>query len=232
MMKALRFLFGWCVLVSVVLGSVRLQAFDRSFYEAYYEKTRLASQIGVSEADLTKSMQVMLDFVQGKRADLNERIVREGRTVPVYNAKEKAHMVDVRLLYERAMIVLGAAVAGMVLTLFGMAWIAKDPKRLLANACAGLLTASLCFGIVLVWLGLWIATDFTDFWTRFHTLFFTNDLWLLDPATDFMIVICPESMFSALVVAILLRTAFILLPLELGAWWLLKKKLPIGLDAG
>ena len=69
-------------------------------------------------------------------------------------------------------------------------------------------------------------------WTRFHTLFFTNDLWLLDPATDFMIVICPESMFSALVVAILLRTAFILLPLELGAWWLLKKKLPIGLDAG
>ena len=77
MMKALRFLFGWCVLVSVVLGSVRLQAFDRSFYEAYYEKTRLASQIGVSEADLTKSMQVMLDFVQGKRADLNERIVRE-----------------------------------------------------------------------------------------------------------------------------------------------------------
>ncbi len=38
-------------------------------YEAYYEKTRLASQIGVSEADLTKSMQVMLDFVQGKRAD-------------------------------------------------------------------------------------------------------------------------------------------------------------------
>ena len=55
MMKALRFLFGWCVLVSVVLGSVRLQAFDRSFYEAYYEKTRLASQIGVSEADLTKA---------------------------------------------------------------------------------------------------------------------------------------------------------------------------------
>ena len=33
--------------------------------------------------------------------------------------------------------------------------------------------------------------DFEAFFTRFHLLSFANDFWLLDPATDYLIMLFP-----------------------------------------
>ena len=55
--------------------------------------------------------------------------------------------------------------------------------------------------ILLIPLGafaLWAIVDFDSAFTFFHRLLFTNDLWLLDPRTDLLIRICPESMFMAM----------------------------------
>ena len=49
----------------------------------------------------------------------------------------------------------------------------------------------------------------------FHLLFFTNDLWLLDPATDLLIRICPQSMFAEMGLRIARRAAFMLLGVPL-----------------
>ncbi|GIW07497.1 MAG: hypothetical protein KatS3mg060_2302 [Dehalococcoidia bacterium] len=35
-------------------------------------------------------------------------------------------------------------------------------------------------------LGLLALGDFDAFWTQFHVLSFSNDLWVLDPRTDYM----------------------------------------------
>ena len=40
--------------------------------------------------------------------------------------------------------------------------------------------------------------DFDVLFTRFHHLLFTNDLWLLDPATDAMIRMLPEAFFESM----------------------------------
>lgn len=50
------------------------------------------------------------------------------------------------------------------------------------------------FGLITV-LGLIISTDFTKYFILFHHIFFTNDLWILDPATDMLINIVPEGFF-------------------------------------
>ena len=42
----------------------------------------------------------------------------------------------------------------------------------------------------------WGIADFDSLFTAFHRLLFSNDLWLLDPKTDLLIRICPESMFA------------------------------------
>jgi D-alanyl-D-alanine carboxypeptidase len=44
-----------------------------------------------------------------------------------------------------------------------------------------------------------VSTDFDHYWRIFHTIFFTNDLWLLDPSTDMLINIVPLEFFIALV---------------------------------
>ena len=40
--------------------------------------------------------------------------------------------------------------------------------------------------------------DFNSLFVLFHKLAFTNDLWLLNPATDLLIRICPISMFMSM----------------------------------
>ena len=71
----------------------------------------------------------------------------------------------------------------------------------------------------LILLGIWILADFTGFWTTFHQLFFTNDLWLLNPATDLMINLFPEAFFSHLVIRILLWFLAFYLPCLIVAFY-------------
>ena len=52
-------------------------------------------------------------------------------------------------------------------------------------------------------LGVLITTNFSRAFILFHKLFFTNDLWLLNPETAWMIRLLPESFFAG----IALRTA-------------------------
>ena len=40
-----------------------------------------------------------------------------------------------------------------------------------------------------------MSSNFTAAFNRFHEIFFDNDLWILDPATDLLINIVPEGFF-------------------------------------
>lgn len=63
-----------------------------------------------------------------------------------------------------------------------------------------LLPSSLCIGTglffaVIAALAAIISTNFTKYFIMFHHMFFTNDLWILDPTTDMLINIVPEGFF-------------------------------------
>ena len=44
--------------------------------------------------------------------------------------------------------------------------------------------------------------DFNAVFVGFHHIFFDNDLWLFDPAEDYMIRMLPEGLFADMVVRI------------------------------
>ena len=53
-------------------------------------------------------------------------------------------------------------------------------------------------GIVLIptaGIGIAAAIDFNSVFVQFHNIFFDNDLWLFDPAEDFMIRMLPKVFF-------------------------------------
>jgi len=43
-----------------------------------------------------------------------------------------------------------------------------------------------------------MAIDFYKYFTYFHEIFFTNDLWLLNPKTDILIQMLPLEFFSSI----------------------------------
>lgn len=51
-------------------------------------------------------------------------------------------------------------------------------------------------------LGVMVASDFNKYFFLFHEIFFNNDLWLLDPATDLMIRMLPEEFFADMLIRI------------------------------
>ena len=44
--------------------------------------------------------------------------------------------------------------------------------------------------------------DFNAVFVQFHHIFFDNDLWLFDPAEDYMIRMLPEGLFADMVLRI------------------------------
>lgn len=200
----LSFFFGLFLIIALLVLSVKSVVFDSSFYQNLYAKLDWADQIQVSEEDLEASILMMVDYVQEKRDDLEGEIVWKGKTQPTFNTKEIRHMKDVRDLWltaKTAMYLswLGCLICGLLVILFkkeqSVVWLFEGLK------------ASLIFLVfVLILLGFWCCIDFTGFWTWFHTIVFPgNQDWLLNPATDFMIVICPEEMFSTMIFHIALR---------------------------
>ncbi|WP_281522162.1 TIGR01906 family membrane protein [Dubosiella newyorkensis] len=228
MNQVMRLLFGWSLILTILFSSVRIVAFDASFYAQFYEKTKLADELGVSNQDLNKSMAMMLDYITGKRSNMDGTMVRDGHVVQIYNAKEKAHMKDVRQLYQNVMLALKICV-GILIAVPCLFYIReRTMKKVIANCCVGFFQSLLCFGVFLLVIGFWALTDFTDFWIKFHELFFTNDLWLLDPRTDFMIEICPEALFSSLILRIVVVMLAGFVPCALFSIWYMKRKAPIG----
>ncbi len=57
--------------------------------------------------------------------------------------------------------------------------------------------------------------DFDALWTRFHQIAFRNDLWLLDPSTDYLIMLFPEPFWFAATIrmatSVAVQTALVVL---------------------
>lgn len=189
---------GLFIVVGLVLNWACILCFDSKFYADEYRKLNTAQEIGMSEEDLGRATETLLDYLTDKRKDLDVTAVIKGQEREVFNEREKAHMVDVKALYQ------GAVLAGNLLLAAGvvfMVWMLLLKKRRRA-ALGGYLVGNGVFFVLLAGIGLFAALDFNVFWTGFHQIFFTNDLWLLNPSTDILIMMVPGQFFFDLVMRI------------------------------
>lgn len=188
------------LLIGIVVLWVDVHCFCRAFYKQEYQKLNTAQSIGMTEQGLEQTTEALLAYLRGEQEDLSLSIPINGQEREVFNAREKAHMADVKTLYIRARwvgygsLLLGAA--GIVLLLVTSHGSARR------EVLGGYLRGNVCFFAALAMIGLFAAIDFDTFWTGFHKLVFANDLWLLDPRTDILIEIVPEQFFFDLVIRI------------------------------
>ena len=187
------------ILIGILMAFVEIFSFSMDFYAGEFEKLGTAEDIGISHDDAVRAMQVLLDYLKGKRDDIDLTVRRDGMEISFYNEKEYLHMIDVRALYRTAKLVgfigAGAGLSFMILSLI----FAKDARK---DILDGYILGNFIFFGILLALGLFAAIDFDTFWVSFHRVFFSNDLWLMDPYTDNMILLCEEEMFFDLVIRI------------------------------
>lgn len=72
------------------------------------------------------------------------------------------------------------------------------------DLASGFKQVLMSLGIIVAGIVVYAVIDFSRFWVLFHEIFFTNDLWLLDPNVSVMINMFPEEFFNGMVMRIIL----------------------------
>ena len=190
------------IVIAALLTSFQVAIYgdsDYGFYESLYEKYHVTDDLDMEMDDVMEVTGYMMDYLIGREDVLSIVTDVDGKEQDFFNEQDRLHMADVRNLFlgglklRNILLVLAAV---LIAVLIGCK---ADWKHLLAKAYSWALAVFLA---VIVFLGIAFAIDFTKCFTIFHEIFFTNDLWLFDPETDYMIRMLPEGFFSDMVIRI------------------------------
>lgn len=191
----------FCLVISLLLTIIDVNCFDQSFYQKEYIQNNTSVETGMSEEDLWDTTEVLFDYLHDSRDDLNVQHEVNGNVREIFDSREKAHMVDVKNLYLNTIKVRNVLVIIGCLLFVISCLITK--KQLITNMYVGYKrSVAILFSIILAIL-IYAAIDFNSFWIQFHYLFFTNDLFFLDPNTEILINMVPEQFFFDLVLRII-----------------------------
>ena len=200
--RAAAFTAMFCVIIAMLITSFQIAIYgdpDYRFYQKEYEKYQVTESLYMDMEDVMEVTSYMMDYLIGKEEVLSIETEVEGRTQDFFNEQDRLHMEDVKNLFLgglklRTVMLLVAAVLVLFLILTK-----ADLKKMLTGAYFAALGV---FAVLIAGLLVSFAVDFTASFTVFHEIFFTNDLWMFDPAEDYMIRMLPEGFFYDMVMRI------------------------------
>ncbi len=177
-----------------MLVAVHLVALSNGFYRQKWVEYNVSDSTGMSLEDLSRADAALTGYFTGKTGTPQVSVLIDGQRRDLYNATELTHLQDVRSLFNLGS-TLEQALAAEVLGI-GLYLYKAGQKKLLAKVLwmsAGVSLAAL------VALAVPAMLDFGGFWTNFHLVAFANNLWILDPKTDWLIRMFPEEFFFSAV---------------------------------
>lgn len=203
-MKRNKILFSiafFCLTITLLLTVIDFNCFDVSFYKKEYAQNNTCEATGMNEEDLMDTTQVLFDYLHDERDDLIVEHSVNGSLREIFDSREKAHMVDVKNLYLNAIkvrnILLVIGIGFIVIGIF------LDKKNIFNPVLSGYKIGVSFLLLIVVCILIYAAIDFNSFWLQFHYIFFSNDLFLLDPNTEILINMVPEQFFFDLVIHII-----------------------------
>jgi len=158
--------------------------------ERYLRNDKILTRFGMSEADLRALTGEILGMMKGKWQEISFTIMSNGEQVSFINEKETRHLQEIARLIGHCNLVM----AGLLLLLIAgilLLWKKKRMDVLAEGVYVGLLLL-VCTGGICVFLSTRNLSGWID---GFHHVFFRGDNWILNPATDRLIYLCPNSLF-------------------------------------
>jgi integral membrane protein (TIGR01906 family) len=173
----------------LIIGtSLRGLVTDRDLMLRGFRDNQVAVTTGLDDPQLQRIADAFVAYFQGPPGQIQMQVTAFGQSRPLFNAKEVTHMEDVQRLIQFFLQM--QLVAAAVVVLRVVVAVAFDR----ASAPIGrelLWSAGLMVALVAL-VGVLSLMDFDALWTRFHQIAFRNDLWQLDPSTDYLIMLFPE----------------------------------------
>lgn len=169
------------------------------FYEKEYEKYQVDRHLNMEMDDVMDVTEYMMDYLIGKESALSIEVDVDGKYQDFFNEQDRLHMADVKKLFLR-----GVKLGRFLTIIVILCWIYLFKKKgfTLREKFRSYGCALGVFLVIVLFLAIAFYVDFTKCFTIFHHIFFSNDLWLFDPATDYMIRMLPEGFFADMCIRI------------------------------
>lgn len=162
------------------------------FYEREYKKYQVADSLNMTMDNIMDVTDQMMAYLIGKKAELSVITDVDGETQDFFNEQDRFHMGEVKDLFLGGFKIRNIMLVAVLLILILLAAQKAELIKLLPRAYFVTLGIT---GVITVVLGGLFASDFDKYFRIFHEIFFDNDQWMFDPATDYMIRMLPEGFF-------------------------------------
>lgn len=198
---------GLMLLVVILITSTQAMCYWipgwwRNEYAKYNTPQYVTGEMSLDDAVYITEQ--MLEYCIGRIDTLDDtEATIDGVTAPFFTDREKSHLSDCRNIFLGAVkvrVVFLLMIAGLLIAL----WFSvsrhcdgSSAKRVYARLLAGGYLKSLvilvAFAVFLIIVGM---NNFTYLFTKFHHVFFDNDLWILDPRVDNLVNVMQEAVFA------------------------------------
>lgn len=174
-----------CLPVIVVVTALQLAVFDKGFFMEQTRRNEVTKYTGLPEEEISQVADEIFSYMKGEREDFDITAQKYGQEIHLFTADEDHHMVDVRNLYNVAVLVRSVA---LLLTAAMILWLAfKNPQAIVRGLWWGGVIGAVLIGLIAIA----ASFDFTEIFYLGHELLFSNDLWLL-PADSYLLNLVPE----------------------------------------
>ena len=200
-------ILGFSIIAALLITSFEIAMYaDFDVYQREYEKYDVLSELDMTMDDVMYVTHEMMSYLRGEGDTLSVITTVEGREQDFFNEQDRFHMGEVRDLFIGGLnIRLGACIIGLICIAFLLITRA-DIKKIIPR---GYWIALGVTGAAVLLIGAASIIDFNAVFVQFHHIFFDNDLWIFDPAEDYMIRMLPEGLFYDMVMRI--GTIFIIM---------------------
>lgn len=179
--------------IMLLFTDVQIVAFDRDYYRKEFIKYEIPQQLKMELSELIKANENSVRYLEGKRDNLDFKAVISGQEEEFFSPKDKLHMIDVRNLFIKGRLIRDISLVYIMAFIGYFILLRKSEGKRLAKYF--LVSSSLALALIVVLVVL-MYSDFYKYFTIFHQIFFTNDLWLLDPMENRLVNIYPEAFFT------------------------------------
>jgi len=199
--KLVYFSLGIFLSLFLLLSAIEFVSFNTNHYLQQYEKNNISARVKIDESNLKYVTDSIVLYLRDDLESLNIEALWDNEKRAVFSEREIEHMKDVKNLFVLGRRVRRISLLAILCIVIGIVKLDKDWRKNLSKVLvyAGVSNYALLLGLYIC-----MRYDFSKYFDYFHLLFFSNDLWILDPSKEILVQILPETFFYSTAVKIAL----------------------------
>lgn len=179
-----------CLPVLLLTASIGWAANSPWLYKYGFDKYDVSQTTGLAGVELETVATGLISYFNSGEEYISLTVVKDDKPFELFNQREVSHLRDVKgLIWLDYWVWLGTLIYTLVYAGVSLFWRRKRYWRRLAWGAVG--GGGIALALMLA-LGLGALLNFAQLFLQFHHISFANELWQLDPAKDYLIMLFPQ----------------------------------------